>query len=107
MGNRVESDNVLIELARWAWLTFGGFVLHIYRKLTGLETQTQLLKQQQDNFEKQSEKDQTRYQTQRQEDQTLVETHRTEQRETAKGIYDRLDTITIAVGASKSDDKRG
>ena len=57
---RIDSDNLLLDFLRWAWVSLIIVIVHIYRKLMGLETRDEVLATMQANFVAQRKEDQQR-----------------------------------------------
>ena len=41
----MDSDNILIQVLQWAWLGVVALILHMYRRIVGLDTQHKVLQE--------------------------------------------------------------
>ena len=72
---QLDSDNLLLDFLRWAWVSLILVIVHIYRKLMGLEAQAQVIATIQDNFAAQRKEDQQRRTAEREEMLNKVDRH--------------------------------
>jgi len=72
---RIDSDNLLLDFLRWAWVSLIVVIAHIYRKLMGLETRDEVLATMQANFVAQRKEDQERRTAEREEMLNKVDRH--------------------------------
>ncbi len=72
---QLDSDNLLLDFLRWAWVSLILVIVHIYRKLMGLEAQAQVIATIQDNFAAQRKEDQQRRTAERKEMLNKVDRH--------------------------------
>lgn len=62
----MESDT-LLKILEWAWLSLVAFVIHIYRKITGLETKAEVLERVDQHMAELRREDEERRKEQRKE----------------------------------------
>jgi len=72
---QLNSDNLLLDFLRWAWVSLILVIVHIYRKLMGLETRDEVLATMQANFVAQRKEDQERHTAERDEMLRKVDRH--------------------------------
>lgn len=71
----MDSDNILLRILEWAWIGIVGLIIHIYRKLIGLDTQHQILQESRTVTAEQRREDLTRHDAQRAEMLDAVNRH--------------------------------
>ena len=61
----MDPDNILLKILEWAWLGLVALIVHIYRKLIGLDTQQQILQEARTCQARQRQEDQRHHDKQR------------------------------------------
>lgn len=86
----MDSDSLLLRVLEWAWLSLIAVILHIYRKLTGLDTQAQLLDQQAEHHEKLRKEEKDLRNDQRKEILDKIDSHH-------KTVMTKLDNVEMGI----------
>lgn len=86
----LDSDNLLLDFLRWAWVSLIVVFVHIYRKLMGLETRDEVLATMQENFAAQRKEDQERITAERREMLQKVDRHHELQMNKLEKLEDRI-----------------
>ena len=73
--NSVDSDGLLLDILRWAWVSFILVIAHIYRKLTGLEAKAEVVDVVNRHQEQLRKEDQARHEKSRDEMLDKVDRH--------------------------------
>ena len=86
----MDSDNILLKVLEWAWIGIVGVIIHIYRKLIGLDTQHQLLQESRTANASQRKEDLERFDSQRTEMIDVINRHNDQ-------VMHRLDSLEKTV----------
>ena len=71
----MDSDNILIKILEWAWIGLFGMIVHIYRKIVGLDTQHQIINESRTLQAEQRKEDLENHNTQRTEMMDAINRH--------------------------------
>lgn len=83
-------SGIVWTVLEWAWVALLGFFVHIYRQITGLETQQKLLKQNQDHLGELREADHKADDAYRDSIRSLIAEHN-------KTVMDRIDRLEVTI----------
>ena len=86
----MDSDNILFKVLEWAWIGVVGMIMHIYRKLTGMETQHRILQEARTAAAEQRREDLDRLDSQRSELMEAINRHNDQ-------VMHRLDSLEKTV----------